>query len=95
MGPALMKNSISSKSWQEIYHKYRHYAGELRELVRIKNTFGFTLGRYQVRQTGDVLDEQFDIAENHFRIWVDETDAMIVLLDAEINRRNKLIGVMG
>jgi hypothetical protein len=41
------------------------------------------------------MDGQKQIVKQAFQNSVDETDGMLIILDAEINRRNNLIGVMG
>lgn len=91
MEPALMKGNLPSKCWQELQLMYEVYGAQLIELNRVKTVFGFSM----IDRGLHAGDPMFDIAENHFQNWVGEVDGMLILLDAEIGRRNKLIGVMG
>lgn len=84
--------SLSSWSWAQIVEKYRSYGAELQELSRVSKIFE----NHDVQQI-DVytIDGSYEIVRTAWQNSVDETDGMLVLLDAEIARRNKLIGVMG
>lgn len=89
--PTTKNRSLPSRSWQEIYQMYRIYGYQLIELARVKKTFGFSMTERGVLPS----DFMFDVAQHHFQVWVDEINGMLILLDAEITRRNALIGVMG
>lgn len=92
MEHSLATKMLPSISWQEIQAKYRRYGAELKELARVAKIFA----NADVTQI-DVytLDGNYQIVRRAWQNSVDETDGMLVLLDAEIARRNKLIGVMG
>lgn len=83
--------SLMAKSWQEIELMYEVYGAQLVELARVKEVFNFSMEDHRMLAT----NSSFDVAENHFQNWVGEVDGMLVLLDAEIKRRNALIGVIG
>lgn len=69
---------------------YAQYGLQLMEIARVKKVFGF-----QLKQRNISPMHYFDIAEKSFRQWHDEVDGMLIIIEAEIARRNKLIGVMG
>lgn len=79
---------LSSWSWQQIHQTYRQYGLQLAELARLKKTF-----RFGLKQRG--VNYMFDFVSDSFQRNVDEIDGMLILLDAEIARRDTLIGVMG
>lgn len=83
---------LNSWSWQQISEKYRKYGAELQELARVSKIFE----DHNVQQI-DVyaLDGNYQIVRQAWQNSLDETDGMLTLLDAEIKRRNNLIGVMG
>lgn len=84
-------NSLPSRSWQELYFMYKLYGAQLIELARIKRVFGF-----EMKQRGAKPQNfAFQFVEQSFKRNVDEVDGMLLLLDAEIKRRNALIGVIG
>lgn len=80
---------IPSWSWQEIQYIYKAYGMQLIELSRVKRVFGLDMVQRGMKDAG------YQFVQEAFRTQVDEVDGMLSLLDAEISRRNNLIGVMG
>jgi hypothetical protein len=87
-----LTQTLSSKSWQDIARLYKKYGLLLGELARIKETFGF--GGFELRRTPDQATAYMRLQAS-FNQSVVETDSMLIIIEAEIKRRNKLIGVMG
>lgn len=84
-----MAQSLNSFSWQQLQDIYKQYGDRATELLRIKETFKLAQNKAGLANGGR------DLVSASFRRDVELTENMLILLDAEIARRNKLIGVMG
>lgn len=89
---------LAKWSWQDITKVYQNYGEQLKEYARMRPIFGIDEAIDLVPKPGQMVPvESFEnvLAVGRWFTDVTRINDHIKMLDHEIARRNKLIGVMG
>jgi len=95
-----MKSKLSSWSWQDIHCVYQTFSNQLMEYKMVADRFEIPVPmdkelRTMTHGIVKAKDQQFQDFINRWFRDVNKIVGQLSVLDREIARRNKLIGVMG
>lgn len=88
-------NHLAKLSWQQIAQVYKKYGNQLNEYRAIAIRFDLDL---PIKfRPGEIFEYTPDFADflGRYVLGVSKLNKQLAVLDTEIARRNKLIGVMG
>lgn len=85
-------NGLEKYTWQQLYAQYRQYANRLKEIERY---FKVLPDKKPLSATPGAITPSANDYQERLMLNAAQIDNKLAVLDAEITRRNQLIGVVG